>query len=528
MNNRKPHSWIALLLVAALIMLTGCQSVDGLDLNKVMKNSYSIQSAESKQTIALEITPNPAAETMTEEDKKAFELFSNVQLTISEAIQQDYTHISIKGVFEYNKGKIPFQLTISDQDYTILVEGAKKPIVIHNNGALQELQAQQGLSKEMEQLIKQTYQKIYAWYPSFGGYLAGLIPNVNKISVSSASEMVGTEGLKGKNIHVELKGSELIELTRSFLKNLLADDKGLKEMLGQIYDIFVPIVQQVMKENQDASGSYSDMISPYLNNKTLAVELAYTYITSNLKQTIEYYDTYVKELSESYSGEALKVLLSDKFSVKTDVFVDGDLMPRKSSTEVLVNMPDDNTTAVKSVKLTTTAQTWNINKPVKAAVIDTSAGQIEMNSFNKPNQLLAALDPKSSLYELLKYDLHITKKDINLLMDNYSGFDDTTKPFYRNGVIMVPARFVVEELDAEVNWNAANQQVTVTDPSNGVVIKLNVGSKQATVNGLIKPLEVEAELKDGTTYVPVRFIAESLGATVKWNSDMQMVTISRE
>ncbi|SFK77011.1 Copper amine oxidase N-terminal domain-containing protein [Paenibacillus sp. 1_12] len=526
MKNRKSHSWIALLLVAALIMLTGCQSVDGYDLNKVMQNSFSIQSAESAQTIALELTPNPLATNMNTDDKKALELFSNIKLTITEAKQQDFTHASMKGIFEYNKGKIPFQMTVTDQDYTILVEGAKKPIVIHNNGSMQ--QAQQSLSKEMQDLTKQMYQNAYKWYPSIGSFFTGILPNPNKISVSSGSEMVGTEGLNGKKIHVELKGSELVELTRSLLKNLLADDKALKEVLGQIYDLLVPIVKQALKENQGESSPYDDMISPYLNNKTLAVELAFTYITSQVKQIVEYYDTYVRELSLPGSGDSLKVLLSDNFSVKTDLFVDNDLMPRRSTNEIMLTLPDDNKTAVKSIKLTTTSQMWNINKPVKAAVIDTSAGLTEITSLSKPNQILAALDPKSSLYELLKYDLHITKKDINLLMDNYSGFDDTTKPFYRDGVIMVPARFVVEKLDAEVNWNASNQQVTVTDPLSGVVIKLNIGSKQAIVNGLIKPLEVEAELKDGTTFVPVRFIAENLGATVNWNSELKMVTISRE
>jgi ABC-type antimicrobial peptide transport system permease subunit len=309
---------------------------------------------------------------------------------------------------------------------------------------------------------------------------------------------------------------------------LLADEKALKDILGQIYDLFLPLVKQAIQESGDSSNAYDSMVAPYLNNKTLAVEFAFTFITSQLKSFLESYDASVKSLMESYQGESLKVLISDQLHLKTDLLIDGDLMPRKSTTEVMFTLPADETSPVKSVKITSTAQNWNINKPVKADVIDTSAGVLDAKTLNSRGRFLAALDPKSKLYQLLRSDLHLTKKEINLLMDNSGGFNDTTKPYIRNGITMVPARFVVEELDSEVNWNEATQQITITDPLSDAVIKLNIGSKQATVNGMIKTLETEAELKDGTTFVPVRFIAENLGTKVNWNPDLQMVTISRD
>jgi hypothetical protein len=526
MKNRKKHTWLALLLIVALSVMSGCQAVSGLDLNKVMQNSLSVKSLEGSQTIALEIVPNPLAASISEQDKKAFELFSNVKLSISDIKQQDYTHVSLKGVFEYNKGKIPFQLTLSDQDYTIMVEGAKKPIVIHGNGAFQ--QAQQTMSPEMQDLMKQMQQKLIEWYPSFGSYLAGISPNPNQISTSKESGFVGTEIVNGTKIHAEIKGSELIDLTKKFLTNLLTDEKGLKDLLGQLYDLFAPLVKQALKESGDSNNPYNSMITPYLNNKTLAVEFAFTFITSNLKSVLENYDASVQSAMDSYQGDSLKVLLSDQVQLKTDLFVDSDMMLRKSTSEFMFTLPADNTSSVQSVKLTATAQNWNLNKPVKADVIDKSAGEIEIKALSKPGQVLGALDPQSKLYELLKYDLHISKKEINLLMDNSSSLNDSTKPYIRNGVTMVPARFVVEELDAEVSWNQATQQITITDPLSGAVITLNIGSKQATVNGMIKPLETEAELKDGTTFIPVRFIAENLGTKVSWNQEQQMVTISRD
>ena len=41
------------------------------------------------------------------------------------------------------------------------------------------------------------------------------------------------------------------------------------------------------------------------------------------------------------------------------------------------------------------------------------------------------------------------------------------------------------------------------------------------------PLDAPAFIEDGRTYLPVRFVAENLGATVTWNGDTQTVTITR-
>lgn len=41
------------------------------------------------------------------------------------------------------------------------------------------------------------------------------------------------------------------------------------------------------------------------------------------------------------------------------------------------------------------------------------------------------------------------------------------------------------------------------------------------------PLDAPAFIEDGRTYLPVRFVAENLGATVTWNGNTQTVTITR-
>ncbi|MNI67415.1 hypothetical protein D3C73_1230470 [compost metagenome] len=91
-----------------------------------------------------------------------------------------------------------------------------------------------------------------------------------------------------------------------------------------------------------------------------------------------------------------------------------------------------------------------------------------------------------------------------------------------------PLRYVAEELDAEVKWIPETKQIKMIDDLTGGVIVLTVGSNKATVNGKTVNLpEPPFVHKDGTTYIPLRFIAETLGADVAMD-DYGWITIERD
>ena len=60
------------------------------------------------------------------------------------------------------------------------------------------------------------------------------------------------------------------------------------------------------------------------------------------------------------------------------------------------------------------------------------------------------------------------------------------------------------------------------------IIKLQIGSIVMQINGEKKVIDVAPFIKDGRTFLPVRAIAESLGATVDWDADTQIVTLIKE
>ena len=60
--------------------------------------------------------------------------------------------------------------------------------------------------------------------------------------------------------------------------------------------------------------------------------------------------------------------------------------------------------------------------------------------------------------------------------------------------------------------------------ASGTLLQLPVDSAAVFVNGAKTTLDVPAQIQDGRTLVPLRFVGESLGATIDWDDTQRMVT----
>ena len=85
-------------------------------------------------------------------------------------------------------------------------------------------------------------------------------------------------------------------------------------------------------------------------------------------------------------------------------------------------------------------------------------------------------------------------------------------PVIRNERTMLPARFVAEALGGVVTWDEAEQKVTIVKDGSEIVIF--IGEPFATVDGAPVELDCAAYIENDRTYLPIRFIAENLGAEV--------------
>ena len=99
-------------------------------------------------------------------------------------------------------------------------------------------------------------------------------------------------------------------------------------------------------------------------------------------------------------------------------------------------------------------------------------------------------------------------------------------PIIEEGRTLVPLRAIFEALNVTVEWDDATK--TVTGTRGDKIIKLQIDNKIASINGAPVELDVPGRIVAGSTLVPVRFIAESLGAEVKWNNETRTVLINSE
>ncbi len=115
--------------------------------------------------------------------------------------------------------------------------------------------------------------------------------------------------------------------------------------------------------------------------------------------------------------------------------------------------------------------------------------------------------------------------DVSVTVDGRKVVFPDAKPFIdENGRTLIPVRFVTEDLGATVEWNAQDREVYIT--KDGVNIMIRIGQEIILVNGRTKAMDTKAIIKADRTYVPIRYVAEELGATVGWNASTRTVIIT--
>ncbi|AIQ45462.1 hypothetical protein R70723_05810 [Paenibacillus sp. FSL R7-0273] len=116
------------------------------------------------------------------------------------------------------------------------------------------------------------------------------------------------------------------------------------------------------------------------------------------------------------------------------------------------------------------------------------------------------------------------EKPITVQIDQEQLQLTTNAPLNDGHAILVPMRPIFEKLGLNVVFDAKTSTITAT--KEGVVIKLQLGSKNASINGIIKPLQTAPKMIKNVTYVPVRFVSEATGNNVVWNATTRTVEIT--
>lgn len=94
-------------------------------------------------------------------------------------------------------------------------------------------------------------------------------------------------------------------------------------------------------------------------------------------------------------------------------------------------------------------------------------------------------------------------------------------PVMENGRVLVPMRAVFQALGAEVEYK--NGVITARRDRRTIVLRPQ--RRTALINGQPAPLDTPAKLTHGTTYVPLRFVAQALKETVDWDPVARRVRV---
>lgn len=168
----------------------------------------------------------------------------------------------------------------------------------------------------------------------------------------------------------------------------------------------------------------------------------------------------------------------------------------------------------------------NVEVDVTKGIKDGKDGQITIYSDKetKVDVVVAVKNGQSIYANTLKYTIGaeaevggdttvvMTLGSTNMIVNNNVVDMKDAAPFAQDNRTFVPFRALGEALGATVDYDQTAKTVTYKLGSTEIVMTLD--SKDYTVNGVKKTMDVAPFAKDNRTYVPVRFVGEALGFTV--------------
>lgn len=115
---------------------------------------------------------------------------------------------------------------------------------------------------------------------------------------------------------------------------------------------------------------------------------------------------------------------------------------------------------------------------------------------------------------------------LKIFLDDVECYQLGGKPEINNGRTMIPLRGVAERIGADVEWVAAEHKIVITRAKR--MVTMTIGSTTAYVDGVATQMDVAPYVKDDRTLIPARYMAEFFGQKVGWDPENNRVDISED
>ncbi len=140
--------------------------------------------------------------------------------------------------------------------------------------------------------------------------------------------------------------------------------------------------------------------------------------------------------------------------------------------------------------------------------------QTEENQFNDLNN-----SGESYVLKIGSNEIKVKKNGVETTVTT------DVAPFIRNGSTLIPLRGLLEQMEAKVNWIDYDQKIEVVT-QNGTYMLFQIENPRVFVDKVRHGLPVAPMIKDGRTFIPLRFVSENMGYTVGWDGAIQEITIT--
>lgn len=242
--------------------------------------------------------------------------------------------------------------------------------------------------------------------------------------------------------------------------------------------------------------------------------------------------------SKNADGEYIEVknntiiIHAKKFSAYQLIAKDAETKPSRggggggSSSSFTVKFETNGAAAIKSLSVKRNNTITAPTEPVKDGfVFDGWYTDKDLTTkFDFNTKITKSLTLYAKWIEKAKMSIILTIGQKEATIDGKTVLNDVA-PKIVNDRTMLPIRFIAECLGAKVDWTPDSQTVKIT--AENIDISLVIGESFATVNGEKIALDSPSFIENDRTYLPLRFVAENLGADVHWDETAQTVTITK-
>lgn len=169
--------------------------------------------------------------------------------------------------------------------------------------------------------------------------------------------------------------------------------------------------------------------------------------------------------------------------------------------------PDRNSFSLNPMIFKVTSDTSKITNlgsgKLRVDAMNSKISKISFSGAGKNEDIIIA----SSDADILKMTVSKNEWEMDGKISNME-----VSPFIKNNRTLVPIRFIVEALNGNVDWNPDSMTATIS--LGGKIIEIPINSNKVKVDGIEKTIDSSAIISNSRTFVPIRFISETIGLEV--------------